>query len=303
MRYFLKFFMSETIVQNEQFTIAEPDYITEISKELELKNSQTSTVLELTNEGATVPFIARYRKEKTENLDEEQIREILKNKTRIENLYDAKKTAINGIVELDKMTDELFENILKAQSLKEVEDIYKPYKSKKKTKAMIAIENGFQIIADEIKKNREMPAENPLLVPFLQDFSYEEIIDGAKEIIAAEIAANADLRADLIETLGKYGEINSKYKTEKMLEKLNEKDKAQIPKFAIYNDFTARIAYLKPYQILALNRGEKLEILNIKIEKTEKTFEGISLHYARILGQQAREKQEQDPSPAMAGSG
>lgn len=91
------------------------------------------------------------------------------------------------------------------------------------------------------------------------------------------------MRADLLETLGKYGEINSKYKTEKMLEKLNDKDKEQIPKFEIYNYFTSRIAYLKPYQILALNRGENLGILNIKIEKTEKTFEGIGLHYARIL--------------------
>ncbi len=68
-----------------------------------------------------------------------------------------------------------------------------------------------------------------------------------------------------------------------MLEKLNDKDKEQIPKFAIYNDFTSRITNLKPYQILALNRGENLGILNIKIEKTEKTFEGIGLHYARIL--------------------
>ncbi len=91
------------------------------------------------------------------------------------------------------------------------------------------------------------------------------------------------MRADLLETLGKYGEITSKYKTEKMLEKLNDKDKEQIPKFELYNDFTSRIAYLKPYQILALNRGENLGILNIKIEKTDKTFEGIGLHYARIL--------------------
>lgn len=97
------------------------------------------------------------------------------------------------------------------------------------------------------------------------------------------------MRADLIETLGKFGEISSKYKTEKSLEKLNEKDREQIPKFEIYNDFTARIAYLKPYQILALNRGENLGILNIKIEKTEKTTEGIGIHYSRILLKNARE--------------
>ncbi len=91
------------------------------------------------------------------------------------------------------------------------------------------------------------------------------------------------MRADLIETLQKYGEISSKYKTEKSLEKLNEKDKGQIPKFELYNEFSNRISWLKPYQILALNRGEKLGILNVKIEKTDKTFEGIGYHYARIL--------------------
>ena len=175
------------------------------------------------------------------------------------------------------------ENILKAKTLKEVEDIYKPYKSKKKTKAMIAIENGFQIVADEIKKNKNISENDEIVENFLADFSFEEIIEGSTEIIWAEISANADLRADLIETLNKYWEISSKYKTEKSLEKLNEKDRDQIPKFEIYNEFTAKISYLKPYQILALNRGENLWILNVKIEKTEKTFEWIVFHYARIL--------------------
>ena len=266
-----------------EFVIQEPKYFEEIASELELTSGQVEVVLELIAEWATVPFIARYRKEKTKNLDEEQIRKIITSKTRIENLYEAKKTAINWIVEQGKMTDDLFENILKAQSLKEVEDIYKPYKSKKKTKAMIAIENGFQIVADKIKKNIDILPDDVILKDLLQSFSYEEIIEWSIEIIWAEISANADLRADLIETLNKYWEINSKYKTEKSLEKLNEKDRDQIPKFEIYNEFTAKIAYLKPYQVLALNRGENLWILNIKIEKTEKTFEWIAFHYARIL--------------------
>ncbi|MDO4873571.1 MAG: Tex-like N-terminal domain-containing protein [Candidatus Gracilibacteria bacterium] len=269
--------------ENEIVLIQKPDYLVEIAEILTLQNSQVETILALTAEGATVPFIARYRKEKTGNLDEDQIRDILKEKTRIENLYEAKKTALNGIFEQGKLTDELKENIFKAKTLKEVEDIYKPYKSKKKTKAMIAIENGFQIVADEIKKNKNISENDEVLKTLLADFSFAEIIEGSIEIIGAEISANADLRADLIETLNKYGEISSKYKTEKSLEKLNEKDREQIPKFEIYNEFTAKISYLKPYQVLALNRGENLGILNIKIEKTEKTFEGIAFHYARIL--------------------
>ena len=102
-------------------------------------------------------------------------------------------------------------------------------------------------------------------------------------IIAAEITANSDLRADLIETLQKYWSVISKTKTVKSLEKLNDKDRWQIPKFDIYSDFSLKISWLKPYQILALNRWENLWILNVKIEKGEKTFEWIKFHYARIL--------------------
>lgn len=163
--------------ENEIVLIQKPDYLVEIAEILTLQNSQVETILVLTAEGATVPFIARYRKEKTGNLDEDQIRDILKEKTRIENLYEAKKTALNGIFEQGKLTDELKENILKAKTLKEVEDIYKPYKSKKKTKAMIAIENGFQIVADEIKKNKNISENDEVLKTLLADFSFSEIIE------------------------------------------------------------------------------------------------------------------------------
>ena len=178
----LTFFMTTETTQNldtenEIVLIQKPDYLVEIAEILTLQNSQVETILALTAEGATVPFIARYRKEKTGNLDEDQIRDILKEKTRIENLYEAKKTALNGIFEQGKLTDELKENILKAKTLKEVEDIYKPYKSKKKTKAMIAIENGFQIVADEIKKNKNISENDEVLKTLLADFSFAEIIE------------------------------------------------------------------------------------------------------------------------------
>jgi len=257
----------------------EPNYIELIAKELGFNNSQVQIVLELISEASTVPFIARYRKEKTGNLDEEQIRAIIDLQKKTENLHKAKQTAINGIESLGKMTTELMWNILKAKTLKEVEEIYKPYKSKRKTKSMLAIEKWFQVVADMIKKNRdfEIPAE------LLEQYSEVEILEWSIHIIAAEISANSDLRADLIETLQKYGSVISKIKTDKALEKLNDKDKGQISKFDIYKDFTLKIQWLKPYQILALNRWEKLGILNIKIEKTEKTYEGLAFHYARLL--------------------
>lgn len=120
--------------------LIKPNYLQIIATDLSLRQEQVRVVLELIDEGATVPFIARYRKEKTGGLDENHIRDIIDLRTKTENLYKAKQTAINGITEMDAMTDELMDNILKAKTLKEIEEIYKPYKSKKKTKAMLAIE-------------------------------------------------------------------------------------------------------------------------------------------------------------------
>jgi uncharacterized protein len=270
----------EDTKQEKNEFVPEVDYISEISKELSFKNFQVQVVLELIAEWSSVPFIARYRKEKTGDLDEDQIREIIALQKKLENIFNAKVTATNGINSLGKLTSELLENILKAKSLKEVEEIYKPYKSKKKTKAMIAIEAWFQVVADEIKKN-----QSDINIPenLLEKYSREEIIEWSIEIIWAEVSSNSDLRADLLDTLKKYNNLVSKLKTEKSLEKLNDKDKWQISKFDIYKDSSIKISNIKPYQILALNRGENLWILNVKIEKTDKTYEGLMFHYARLL--------------------
>ena len=149
-----------------------PNYTEIISQALDYRENQISVILELTAEGATVPFIARYRKERTGNLDESDIRAIIELQTKEENLHKAKQTAVNGIEELGKMTPELMANIIAAKTLKEVEELYKPYKSKKKTKAMIAIEKGFQVVADAIKKNSLFIPEN-----LLMEFTQEEIIE------------------------------------------------------------------------------------------------------------------------------
>ncbi len=260
--------MSEQI--QEPIILETPNYFENISQELGFAQNQIQVVMELTQEWGTVPFIARYRKERTWDLDENQIRAIIELHTKLENIFSAKQTAVNGIIELGKMTPELLENILNAKTLKEVEELYKPYKSKKKTKAMIALEKGFGPVAESLKQNDiEIPSS------LLEQYSKEEIIDGAIEIVGAEVNANSNLRHRLMEELKKYWTASSSLKSEKMLEKLNEKDKEQIPKFDIYKDFSVRLAYVKPYQILALNRGEKLGILNIKIEKDEMIYEKV----------------------------
>lgn len=255
-----------------------PNYEEIVSKALELKIFQVKVVLDLTREWATVPFIARYRKEVTWNLDENEIRNIIELQKKEENLYNAKVTAINWITETGLMTEELMQNIINAKTLKEVEEIYKPFKSKKKTKAMIAIEKWFQVVADSIKEGKLVIPEN-----LLKEYSREEIIEWAIDIIWAEISANSELRHFLIEQLNQYWIISSKKKWEKMLEKLNEKDKEQIPKFEIYFEFETRISRIKPYQTLALNRWENLWILNIKLEKDEIIFDKLHNKYWYFL--------------------
>ena len=264
--------------------IQEPLYSELISHELWLKNFQIEHVWNLHQAGDTVPFIARYRKEKTGNLDEVQIRDILELRNKIETLYKAKLTAIKGIIEQEKMTPELMENIIAAKTLKEVEEIYKPYKSKKKTLAMIALEKGFGSIAELIKKNisREKICENPEMRTLLESYPLEEILEGATHIIAAEISQSAILRARLKEYLLQEWVILSQMKSEKMLAKLHLKDQEQVHKFELYKEFSGKIIQIKPYQILALDRGENIWILSVKIEKTEECSFSLQRYFARI---------------------
>ncbi len=253
--------------------IAEPNFVEWVSRELWLKDFQTKTVLDLIAEGSTTPFIARYRKEATGDLDENVIRDIVSLREKQEKIWKMKNTAINTIDEMGKLTPELLENIISALTLKEVEEIYKPYKSKKKTKAMIAIEKGFQVIADFIKNWEEFKNTSEF-VNLLKENKEEEIIDGSKEIIAAEIVANSEIREFLRSYLEKKSNIVSKIKGEKVIAKLPENIRKDIHKFEIYSDFTINISRIKPYQILALNRWENLKILSVKLkaEKLEQEF-------------------------------
>jgi uncharacterized protein len=151
---------------------------------------------------------------------------------------------------------------------------------------MIAIEKGFQVVADLMKQNMTQwsVVKTDEFKNLLSDENTEELIlEGSCFIVAAEISSNSTVREDLVETLKQYGTVSSKIKTAKSLEKLNEKDTKQIPKFDIYADFSCPISRIKPYQVLALNRGENLGIISAKIEKTDKTYEGVRMHYSRLI--------------------
>ena len=236
------------------------DIIKQIGKDLNIKERQVEVVLNLLKEGNTVPFIARYRKEATGSLDEEVIRSINEVYEYQVNLLKRKEDVIRLIDEKGMLTDELKEEILKCQKLVEVEDLYRPFKEKKKTKATEAIKNGLEPLANMIMefKNRDIKKEAK---SFLNDKvkSTEEAIEGAKYIIAEAISDNAEYRKYIRENIVKFGIITSKVK-----KKAQELDQAKT--YEMYYDYSEAIKSIKPHRVLAINRGEKEGILSINID-------------------------------------
>ena len=236
------------------------DIIKQIGKDLNIKERQVEVVLNLLKEGNTVPFIARYRKEATGSLDEEVIRSINEVYEYQVNLLKRKEDVIRLIDEKGMLTDELKEEILKCQKLVEVEDLYRPFKEKKKTKATEAIKNGLEPLANMIMefKNRDIKKEAK---SFLNDkvTSIEEEIEGAKYIIAEAISDNAEYRKYIRENIVKFGIITSKVK-----KKAQELDQAKT--YEMYYDYSEAIKSIKPHRVLAINRGEKEGILSVNID-------------------------------------
>ena len=236
------------------------DIIKQIGKDLNIKERQVEVVLNLLKEGNTVPFIARYRKEATGSLDEEVIRSINEVYEYQVNLLKRKEDVIRLIDEKGMLTDELKEEILKCQKLVEVEDLYRPFKEKKKTKATEAIKNGLEPLANMIMefKNRDIKKEAK---SFLNDKvkSTEEAIEGAKYIIAEAISDNAEYRKYIRENIIKFGIITSKVK-----KKAQELDQAKT--YEMYYDYSEAIKSIKPHRVLAINRGEKEGFLSINID-------------------------------------
>jgi len=230
--------------------------IEEISKELNVKKEQVNKTLELLQEGNTIPFIARYRKEVTGNLDEEQIRKISEVYEYEVNLLNRKEDIIRLITEKGMMTDELKNEIYTAKKLVEVEDIYRPFKEKKKTKATEAINNGLEPLA---KIFMNFPKEMPKISEFLNDKvkTEEDAITGAKYIIAENISDNSNYRKWIRNNLMKYSDISSKIK--KGAEDENKT-------YSMYYEYTEKLKNIKPHRVLALNRGEKENILTVSID-------------------------------------
>ena len=232
--------------------------IKEISNELNIKSYQIEATLKLLSEGATIPFIARYRKEVTSALDEEQIRKISDVYEYQNNLLKRKEDVIRLIDEKELLTEELKNQIMNAEKLVEVEDLYRPYKEKKKTKATDAINNGLEPLAKMIMSFPTKGNIENLVSKFINDKvkTNEEAIQGAKYIIAEYISDNAYFRKYIRFFIYKNGQIVTK-------KKKNELDPDKV--YEMYYDYNEPIKYIKSHRILAFNRAEKEDVISVNI--------------------------------------
>lgn len=233
--------------------------IDEISNELKIKSSQAEAVLKLLEEGNTIPFIARYRKEMTGNLDEEQIRKISDVYNYQINLLNRKEDVIRLIDEKGLLTEELRKQIMDASKLVEVEDLYRPYKEKKKTKATEAIKNGLEPLAKKIMSFPTNGNIDSLATPYLNDNvkTIEDAITGAKYIIAEWISDNAYYRKWIRTNTFLNGILTSKVKK-------NNPDESKT--YEMYYDYSERVKYIKSHRVLAVNRAEKEKVLTVNID-------------------------------------
>lgn len=233
--------------------------IKEISKTLNIKESSVKATLKLLSEGNTIPFIARYRKEATSSLDEEQIRAINEYYVYQVNLLKRKEDVIRLIEEKGLLTDDLKSKIMACTKLVEVEDLYRPYKEKKKTKATDAINNGLEPLAKKIMSFPLNGTISELAKPYLNDKvkNIDEAVLGAKYIIAEWISDNAYIRKNIRRITFNSGIITSKKKKSAV-------DDNKV--YEMYYDYKESVKYIKPHRVLALNRGEKENVLNVNIE-------------------------------------
>lgn len=235
--------------------------IEQISKDLNIKTKQVESVLKLLQEGNTIPFIARYRKEVTGALNEEVIRRINDVYVYQVNLLKRKEDVIRLIDEKGLLTDDLKNSIMSCSKLIDVEDLYRPYKEKKKTKATEAIANGLEPLSKIIFSFSDIDIENEAK-KYLNDkvTSVTDAITGAKYIIAEVISDNAEYRKEIRRRTYRDGLIVSKIKK-------SAKDENKI--YEMYYDYQEKVNRIKPHRILAINRGENDEILNVSININE----------------------------------
>ncbi|CDF57500.1 Tex family protein [Thermobrachium celere] len=234
------------------------DIIKRLSQELNIKEWQVKNTIELIDAGNTIPFIARYRKEVTGNLDDTTLRNFYERLTYLRNLLSKKEEVKRLIDEQGKLTDEIIEKIEAAETITEVDDIYRPFRPKKRTRATIAKEKGLEplanlIISQDFEGDLEKEAEK-FINEELKVLTREDAILGALDIIAEDISDNADYRKAIRDITYKEGIIVTK------------KTKDERSPYEMYYDYSEAVSRIVPHRILAINRGEREEFLSVKIE-------------------------------------
>lgn len=243
------------------------DIVKILQEELGIKRQQAETTIRLIDEGNTIPFIARYRKEMTGSLSDETLRNFHERLVYLRNLQERKDAVRKSIEEQGKMTPQLDRNLEEAKTLVAVEDIYRPYKQKKRTRAMIAREKGLEPLANEIllqRMNRPLETEAEKYINEEKKVATaREALDGARDIIAEMISDNAKYRSYIRKSTWDYGKITSAAK---------KTEESSV--FEMYYDFEEPVRRIAGYRVLAINRGEKEGILQVKIEPDQKRIAG-----------------------------
>ena len=241
------------------------DYSLKLSKEFNIKPDHSANIISLIDDGNTIPFIARYRKEQTGSCDDQVLREFADRLKYLRNLNKRKEEVADSITEQGKMTDEIALALAKAETLIEVEDIYRPYKQKRKTRASMAAEKGLTPLAEAILEQREDLSVNEKAKEFVDAEkgvdSVEKAIAGAQDIIAERVSDDAELRKILRKKAFEVGELACK-----LLENENSKT------YDMYADYSEKVDKMPSHRILAVNRGEKEECLKVSITVDGEAF-------------------------------
>ena len=229
-----------------------------LQKEFQLKPTQIKNTIELIDSGNTIPFIARYRKEMTGSLDDQVLRELNERYEYLKNLRDRKQDVYRLIEEQGKMTDEISASIEKSLTIQEIEDIYRPFKPKRRTRAMIAREKGLEslaaIIMSGLVKDLEIDKKAVEFIdPEKELNTTEDVLQGARDIVAEEISDNAEFRKDIREMFHRSGIVETKAK--------KEEDSV----YRMYYDFKEPVNSMASHRALAINRGEKEDFLRVEV--------------------------------------
>jgi len=241
-----------------------------IASALNVRSNQAAAVIQLLDEGNTVPFIARYRKEMTGSLDDEQVRIIADEIVRLRAINERRQTILVSISEQGKLTDELKTAIEAAETMTALEDLYAPYKPKRRTRATVAKEKGLEPLAKVIlQQARGDRSAEEIAKGYLNDqvVTVEDALQGARDIVAEIVSDNANVRQAVREKALKFATLTA----EKVEDAVDEKRV-----YESYYDFSGRVDRLQPHQVLAINRGEKEGILRVRVEITERDWRPVT---------------------------